>query len=330
MTHALDEAIVGAGCDGAPERARVRSYVRVSVGERTVLTEKGALCPFVRSCVGGRCCADGEAARSCRFIRSCVGRRARLACRRVAGRGAGPERVVSAPRARFDGCRPRAHRVRDARGGPHTGSLSQRDRLPPDRRRGQAPASRRRGCRRAGSGRCASYDVVHGGVACELVHLGSLYHDDVMDEADTRRGVETVNTKWGICRRSWPATSCSPGRRDRGLARDRGRRAARPHDRVAVRRPDRGTAPHLRHRPGRGELPRLDQRQDGLALRHRSAHRGDRRRPRPVVIDALTEYGNAYGIVFQIVDDMLDITATKDSSASRPGTTWSKACTRCR
>ncbi len=43
----------------------------------------------------------------------------------------------------------------------------------------------------------ATDDVVQGGVACELVHLGSLYHDDVMDEADTRRGVETVNAKWG-------------------------------------------------------------------------------------------------------------------------------------
>jgi len=43
----------------------------------------------------------------------------------------------------------------------------------------------------------ASDDVVRGGVACELVHLGSLYHDDVMDEAETRRGVETVNARWG-------------------------------------------------------------------------------------------------------------------------------------
>ncbi len=36
-----------------------------------------------------------------------------------------------------------------------------------------------------------------GAVAAELVHLGSLYHDDVMDEAILRRGTETVNARWG-------------------------------------------------------------------------------------------------------------------------------------
>src|SRR5687767_6657401 len=43
----------------------------------------------------------------------------------------------------------------------------------------------------------ASDEAVQGGIACELVQTGSLYHDDVMDEAPTRRGVETVNAKWG-------------------------------------------------------------------------------------------------------------------------------------
>ena len=40
-------------------------------------------------------------------------------------------------------------------------------------------------------------EMVRGGVAVELVHLGSLYHDDVMDEAETRRGIEAVNHRWG-------------------------------------------------------------------------------------------------------------------------------------
>src|SRR6266513_2501692 len=40
-------------------------------------------------------------------------------------------------------------------------------------------------------------EVILGGVAVELVHLGSLYHDDVIDEAQTRRTVESVNARWG-------------------------------------------------------------------------------------------------------------------------------------
>ncbi len=49
----------------------------------------------------------------------------------------------------------------------------------------------------AAGGAAVTDDVISGGVSVELVHLGSLYHDDVMDDADTRRGVPSVNAKWG-------------------------------------------------------------------------------------------------------------------------------------
>src|SRR5690606_29695041 len=45
-----------------------------------------------------------------------------------------------------------------------------------------------------------SDDAVTGGVACELVHVGSLHHDDVIDEATTRHGVDSVNARWGNLR----------------------------------------------------------------------------------------------------------------------------------
>src|SRR3954471_4885201 len=46
-------------------------------------------------------------------------------------------------------------------------------------------------------GASVSDDVIQGSVSVELVHLGSLYHDDVMDDAEVRRGVQSVNARWG-------------------------------------------------------------------------------------------------------------------------------------
>lgn len=37
---------------------------------------------------------------------------------------------------------------------------------------------------------------IEAGVAVELIHLGSLYHDDVIDEAESRRGRTSVNDNW--------------------------------------------------------------------------------------------------------------------------------------
>lgn len=37
---------------------------------------------------------------------------------------------------------------------------------------------------------------VEASVSVELIHVGSLYHDDVIDQADTRRGAESVNAHW--------------------------------------------------------------------------------------------------------------------------------------
>ena len=39
-------------------------------------------------------------------------------------------------------------------------------------------------------------EVVDAACVVELTHLGSLYHDDVMDEAALRRGADTANARW--------------------------------------------------------------------------------------------------------------------------------------
>ena len=159
----------------------------------------------------------------------------------------------------------------------------------------------------------ASRDVVRGGVACELVHLGSLYHDDVIDQADTRRSVETVNAKWGnlqailagdflLARASEIAASL--GVEVAGLL-------ARTIGRLCE-----GEIEQLRHtfdvrRPEVSYFSSIEGKTASLyatAARIGSIVAGH---DRPT-IDALTEWGRNYGIVFQIVDDILDIVDTTE------------------
>lgn len=166
----------------------------------------------------------------------------------------------------------------------------------------------------------ASNDVVQGGVACELVHLGSLYHDDVMDEAETRRGVETVNARWGnlqailagdflLSRASEIAASL--GTEVAGLL-------ARTIGWLCE-----GQIEELRHTydPDRPEASYLASIHGKTASLYGTAARvggivAGLDRP---MIDALTAYGNAYGMVFQIVDDVLDLTATAEQLGKPAG-----------
>lgn len=40
-------------------------------------------------------------------------------------------------------------------------------------------------------------NVIRSGAVIEMIHLASLYHDDVMDEAPQRRGTDSANNRWG-------------------------------------------------------------------------------------------------------------------------------------
>src|SRR3954449_951895 len=39
-------------------------------------------------------------------------------------------------------------------------------------------------------------EIVDSAVVCELTHMATLYHDDVMDEAEVRRGAASANSRW--------------------------------------------------------------------------------------------------------------------------------------
>ncbi|MGE0140305.1 MAG: polyprenyl synthetase family protein [Ilumatobacteraceae bacterium] len=164
----------------------------------------------------------------------------------------------------------------------------------------------------------SSDEAVQGGIACELVQTGSLYHDDVMDEASTRRGVETVNAKWGNLQAILAGDFLLA--RASEIAASLGTEVAALLARTIGRLCE-GQIEELRHtyNPARPESSYLASIAGKTASLFATSARigaivADLDRP---TIDVLTEYGEAFGMVFQIVDDLLDITAT-DGQLGKP------------
>jgi len=164
----------------------------------------------------------------------------------------------------------------------------------------------------------ATLDVVRGGVSVELVHVGSLLHDDVIDEAVTRRGIESVNARWGNLRAILAGDfllakaseiAASLGTEVAGLlAATIGRlcegEVIELNDAYNVARTD---ASYLAAIEGKtASLLSTACRIGGIV--------GDLDR---ADIDRLTEFGRAYGMAFQVVDDVLDVIAT-DEQLGKP------------
>jgi heptaprenyl diphosphate synthase len=156
-------------------------------------------------------------------------------------------------------------------------------------------------------------EAMLGGVSCELVHLGSLYHDDVMDEATTRHFVDSVNARWGnlqaILAGDYLLAKASEIAAGLGtevaalLAATIGRlcegQVAELQDAFNVgRTEDR----YFRSIAGKTAALFATSCRIGALV-------GDLPRDQ---IDTLTGFGRSYGIAFQIVDDILDVVASDD------------------
>jgi heptaprenyl diphosphate synthase len=168
------------------------------------------------------------------------------------------------------------------------------------------------------SGGPADDDVIMGAVAVELVHLGSLYHDDVMDEARTRRNVDSVNARWGnlvailagdflLARASEIAASL--GTEVAGLLAATIGRLCEGQVRELAQTFDvtRSEDSYLISIAGKTAALM------STACRVGAITAGIDRSG----IEALTEYGERVGMVFQIVDDILDVVAT-DEELGKP------------
>ncbi|HEY3844211.1 MAG TPA: polyprenyl synthetase family protein [Acidimicrobiales bacterium] len=162
-----------------------------------------------------------------------------------------------------------------------------------------------------GGQREASQEDLLGGVAVELVHLASLYHDDVLDEATIRRNVESVNSRFGNL------VAIVAG--DYLLARSAAIAAGLGTDIAALLadtlgRLCQGQVSEVRSAfqttRTRGEYTTAIAGKTA-ALTSTSCRIGALTGGLPTAeVDACTEYGRCFGMVFQIRDDILDVTAT--------------------
>jgi heptaprenyl diphosphate synthase len=163
-------------------------------------------------------------------------------------------------------------------------------------------------------------DAVTGGVACELVHVGSLHHDDVIDEAGTRHGVQSVNARWGnlrailsgdflLARASELASSL--GTEVAGLlAATIGRLCeGEVRELQFAFRVERTAADYAAAIEGKtAALYSTACRIGGLVADLPRDH-----------VDALTAFGLHYGLGFQVADDVLDVVATEDELGKPAG-----------
>ncbi|ABL80076.1 polyprenyl synthetase family protein [Nocardioides sp. JS614] len=164
-------------------------------------------------------------------------------------------------------------------------------------------------------------EVITAACVVELTHLASLYHDDVMDEAELRRGAVSANARWdnhvAILTGDFLFSKSSE------LTAELGPDAVRVQARTFTRLVEGQILETVQ--PGPGEDP-LAHYLDVVAgktgsLIATSAHYGARfGGASREVEEALTAYGEIVGSAFQLSDDILDIASDSGESGKTPGT----------
>jgi heptaprenyl diphosphate synthase len=166
-----------------------------------------------------------------------------------------------------------------------------------------------------------NYDIIKAAVCCELTHLATLYHDDVMDDAAIRRGVISANKKWdnavAILTGDYLFSKVSDMLADIGP--EAVKLQAKTFERLVIGQ--------IKETQGKSEgLSQIDHYMKVVAdktgsLIATSARFGALLSGASMeVVETLTKFGEKIGVAFQVADDLLDIASTETASGKTPGT----------
>ena len=163
--------------------------------------------------------------------------------------------------------------------------------------------------------------IVTAACVVELTHLASLYHDDVMDEAELRRGADSANACWdnlvAILTGDFLFSKSSE------LTARLGADAVRIQAETFTRLVEGQILETLGPQDGADPLDHYLRVVSGKtgSLIATSARYGARfAGASSEVEEALTAYGEMIGSAFQLSDDILDIASDSEESGKTPGT----------
>ncbi len=163
--------------------------------------------------------------------------------------------------------------------------------------------------------------VIESAVVCELTHVATLYHDDVMDEAPLRRGVPSANSRWGntvaILTGDYLFSKASDLLAD--LGPEAVRLQAKTFERLVIGQIEETQGPKAGSDPLEHYLRVVTEKTGSLIAT--SARFGALFGGAPQeVTEILTNFGEKIGIAFQLADDVIDIASDSNQSGKTPGT----------
>ena len=163
--------------------------------------------------------------------------------------------------------------------------------------------------------------VIEAAVVCELTHVATLYHDDVMDEAPLRRGVESANSRWGntvaILTGDYLFSKASDLLAD--LGPEAVRLQAKTFERLVVGQIEETQGPKDGADPLAHYLRVVGEKTGSLiatSARFGAIFGGASKE----VVETLTQFGEKVGVAFQLADDVIDIASDSSESGKTPGT----------
>jgi len=163
--------------------------------------------------------------------------------------------------------------------------------------------------------------VVRAAVVCELTHLATLYHDDVMDEAVVRRGAPSANSRWGnsIAILTGDLLFARASDLLADLGPDAVRIQARTYERLVTGQLRETVGPQAGEDPIAHYLEVLADKTGSLVATSARFGASFAGVEQPLV-EALTAFGEEVGVAFQLSDDLLDIVSADGTSGKSPGT----------